>query len=74
MYLAKERARDRTAPKLFLCCGSEDFLFERNKEFHEYLDEIEYEHAWWVKPGVHDYDFWNAALPASLEWLAEQQG
>lgn len=31
MYLAQERVRDKTAPKLFLCCGSEDFLFERNK-------------------------------------------
>ena len=74
MHLATERMKDGTAPKLFLACGSEDFLYERNCEFHTHLEQIGYEHTWWVTPGVHDYAFWNASLPASLGWLAEQRG
>ncbi len=74
VHLATERIKDNTAPKLFLACGSEDFLFAHNEEFHAHLDKIGYEHTWWVKPGVHDFDFWNASLPASLDWLDEQRG
>ncbi len=74
MYLAAERLKDGTAPKIFLACGTEDFLYARNEEFHVYLERIGYEHTWWTTPGVHDYDFWNASLPASLDWYAEHRG
>jgi len=74
MHLADERVKDGTAPKLFLACGTEDFLFEHNTEFHAHLDKIGYAHTWWTAPGVHDYDFWNASLPASLDWLDAQRG
>ena len=73
MHLASERLKDGTAPKLFLACGSEDFLYARNCEFHAHLEEIGYAHTWWVTPGVHDYVFWNASLPASLGWLSGEQ-
>ena len=56
-------------PKLFLACGSEDFLYAPNSEFHAYLERIGYPHEWWVKPGAHDFDFWNASMPAALSWL-----
>jgi len=74
MHLASERLKDGSAPKLFLACGTEDFLYEHNCEFHTHLEKIGYEHTWWTTPGVHDYDFWNASLPASLEWFAAQRG
>ena len=38
-----------------------------------HLEEIGYAHTWWVTPGVHDYVFWNASLPASLGWLSGEQ-
>lgn len=68
-FLARERLANGGAPKLFLACGKEDFLFAPNSEFHAYLEKIGYPHEWWAKPGVHDFDFWNASLPASLDWL-----
>jgi putative tributyrin esterase len=49
-------------PKLFLACGTEDFLYPNNKDFHEYLSKINYSHAWFTAPGIHDYDFWNLSL------------
>ena len=67
--LAKQCVANGTMPKLFLACGSEDFLFEQNSSFHTHLNAIGYPHAWWVQPGVHDFDFWNASLAASLDWL-----
>lgn len=73
MQLARERMQDGTAPKLFLACGTEDFLYDPNAAFHAHLDRIGYEHTWWVKPGAHDFAFWNASLPVSLDWLGNER-
>jgi len=69
--LAKQCLQAGNAPRLFLACGSEDFLYDRNLAFHTWLEEIHYPHAWWVRPGKHNFDFWNLSLPAGLEWLQQ---
>jgi putative tributyrin esterase len=71
-YLAKSALKSAHAPRLFLACGSEDFLYKENLGFHHYLDDIGYPHEWWVRPGVHDFVFWNQALPAGMDWLKQQ--
>jgi len=71
-YLAKERLKAGNAPRLFLACGSEDFLYQQNLSFHTYLESIGYPHEWWVKPGVHDFDFWNQSMPAGMDWLKQE--
>ena len=73
-FLAKALADQNNKPLLFLACGSDDDLFDRSESFHTYLDSIHYPHAWWVKPGKHDFSFWNLSMPAGLEWLKQQQG
>ena len=62
------------APRLFLACGTEDFLWRNNLSFHEALEKMGYDHVFWTAPGVHDYDFWNRALPAGLDWCFGEPG
>lgn len=73
-WLAKEKLTADNMPKLFLACGSEDFLINENTAFHEYLEQIGYPHQWWVRPGVHDFDFWNQAMPEGMNWLKQADG
>ncbi len=68
-FLAKSCMERGNLPKLFLACGTEDFLYAPNAEYHAYLENIGYPHEWWVTPGIHDFDFWNASLTVSLDWL-----
>lgn len=49
-------------PRLFLACGTEDFLFKNNLDMHECLDSTNYPHVWFTANGIHDYEFWNLAL------------
>ena len=56
-------------PRLFLACGTEDFLYPANLDLHEYLKELGIAHEWITRPGVHDFNFWNAALPMALDWI-----
>lgn len=66
--LKKEK---RPIPKLFLACGTEDFLLNENREFKEYLDSqkvpVQYEEA----PGTHNFDFWNQYLETAVRWMVE---
>ena len=72
-YLAKMcMQKGAPIPRLFIACGSEDFLFEQNNTFHAYLDKIGYPHEWWVQPGVHDFTFWNKSMQSSMEWLVNK--
>ena len=71
--LAEAALKDGNAPDLFLACGSEDFLFAANTEFHEFLDRKSYPHTWWVEPGIHNFDFWNRAVTAGLAWWNEKR-
>lgn len=64
---AKDLAAGQT-PRLFLACGTEDFLYEANVKTHHDLESAGFEHVWWTRPGVHDFKFWNMSLRAGLEW------
>lgn len=69
-WLAKQAIKNtQAAPKLFLACGTEDFLYEENCRYHQYLNEIGYEHVFSVKEGNHNWDFWDSEIQKVLRWL-----
>lgn len=68
--LAKMRLdAGETLPRLFLACGTEDFLYPANLDMHNYLTSLGVVHEWITFPGVHDFRFWNAALPMALDFI-----
>ncbi|MDR1705696.1 MAG: esterase family protein [Clostridiales bacterium] len=56
-------------PNIYMCCGSEDFLINENRGFHETLQRLGVKHTYEEEPGVHDWQFWNRFIPRSMEWL-----
>lgn len=59
----------KNLPRLFLACGTEDFLYAKNEDFHQHLDIIAYPHTWVPFQGVHNFEFWNKAMEKALDWL-----
>ncbi|MFI3200980.1 MAG: alpha/beta hydrolase family protein [Eubacteriales bacterium] len=56
-------------PNIYQCCGTDDFLYAMNMEYHEkFLDE-NVEHTFVTSEGTHDWAYWNTAIAATLEWL-----
>ncbi len=53
-------------PKLYIACGTEDFLIEQNREFHTYLTKIGYTHSYTESPGEHNWDFWREYIITAL--------
>lgn len=55
----KLKAEGKTMPELFMCCGTEDFLLENNREFHRFLEAENVAHTYEEDTGSHDMVFWD---------------
>jgi putative tributyrin esterase len=56
----------KTFPFIYFDCGTEDFLFQNNREFAALLVEKKIPHEYRQLPGRHDWNFWNSQV---LEFL-----
>ena len=57
-------------PKLYIACGSEDFLIEENHEFRDHVKALGFDMIYEEWPGVHDWKFWDRACGRSLAFMA----
>ena len=57
--LAKKLNESGRLPKIFMSCGTEDFLLENNRTFHNYLESISAPHIYLESKGAHDMTFWG---------------
>lgn len=64
-----EKALKANPPKMYLSCGTEDWLFAPNADFHRHLEGIGYKHTFVQKPGLHNWDYWDPEIAAGLQWL-----
>ncbi len=56
-------------PDLYLCCGTEDFLIEPNRDFHRFLEDEGVSHVYVEEPGQHDMVFWLGSIERILAWM-----
>jgi len=68
--LAQSAAR---FPRLFLACGTEDFLLEDNRSFQRCLEKQGVPHLAIEAPGGHDFAFWSAHIALAIAWMFEEE-
>ncbi|MCG7408192.1 esterase family protein [Paenibacillus sp. ACRRX] len=56
-------------PKLYQCCGTEDFLYEDNLKFRDTARHTTYELHYEEGPGEHEWGYWDARIQDVLAWL-----
>lgn len=56
-------------PKIYIACGTEDFVLVGNQIIHQALEEYKINHTYITKPGNHDWQFWNEQIEAFLKWI-----
>lgn len=62
-------AAGKPVPPIYLCCGTEDFLIENNRVFHQFLEANAVPHTYRESPGIHDDVFWAQYKPKAIDWL-----
>ncbi|WP_426443669.1 alpha/beta hydrolase [Staphylococcus xylosus] len=62
-------AESKVIPELLIMCGTEDQLYEDNKQFIAYLDKQNVPYQFEDGPGKHDYAYWDKAVKRAIEWF-----
>jgi len=70
--IKKLKAAGEKLPEIYLCCGTEDFLYQKNADFHQFLVSENVPHEYHESPGIHDDIFWNEYKPKALAWLMNE--
>lgn len=64
-------------PKIYMACGTDDFLIHQNRDYDQYLTQKGVDHTYVEGPGAHEWDFWDKYIKELLIWLPleeEKQG
>lgn len=56
-------------PKLFQCCGTEDFLYKDNQTFREHALQLGIDVTYEEGHGAHDWEYWEPKIRRVLDWL-----
>lgn len=72
-YLAKQlKDQGVDLPRLYVACGTEDFLFSANEKLVKDLQAHGIDVTYDIGPGVHNWDFWDAYVKRGIDWLEEK--
>lgn len=61
-------------PKLYVCCGTEDFAYPGSRDFGALGKELGVDMTYVEGPGVHNWDFWDPYIRKILDWLPLTNG
>lgn len=69
-YLAERVANSKgPKPRLFQCCGTEDFLYTDNIRFRDFCSKLSLELTYEEEPGTHEWGYWDKKIQRVLEWI-----
>jgi S-formylglutathione hydrolase FrmB len=73
-HLASELcASDGPRPRLYQCCGTEDFLLAQNRRLRDHLQPLGFDYLYEEGPGDHDWKYWDKMIDRTLRWLLLNQ-
>ncbi|WBL14646.1 alpha/beta hydrolase [Sutcliffiella sp. NC1] len=67
--LEQRKDSNMEMPKLYQCCGTEDFLYHQNVKFKELCEQTKLELTTSFSPGEHEWGYWDAKIQDVLKWL-----
>lgn len=67
--IKKLKDEGRQVPKLFLSCGTEDFLYQCHLGAKEKLKNLGIDAHIEEHPGAHTWDYWDTHIQRVLDWL-----
>lgn len=69
-WLVKKLGKEGASiPRIYMACGTEDSLLERNRAFCKMLKDAGADVTYEEGPGGHEWDFWDRYIRRVVEWL-----
>lgn len=66
---AKLAESGKQLPRLFQCCGTEDFLYQDNLRFKAHIEKLPFEFTYVEGPGTHEWGYWDEHIQQVLKWM-----
>jgi S-formylglutathione hydrolase FrmB len=67
--LAKKVAKGSERPRLYQCCGTEDFLYQENIYFRDKVRKLPIDLTYEEGPGEHNWAYWDKMIQNVLAWM-----
>lgn len=67
--LAKKVSKGRIKPRLFQCCGTEDFLYPDNIRFRDSVRKLPLDLTYEEGSGEHNWAYWDKMIQNVLKWM-----
>ena len=69
-HMAEKRKDDPLLPKLYMCCGTDDFLYEANQSYLAHLKGLGIPVTYEQEAGYgHVWEYWDLKIQRVLEWM-----
>ena len=63
----------KNLPRLYQCCGKEDFLYEDNIKFRKHMRKLRFDYTYDEGPGAHDWSYWDTQIQKVLRWMLPEK-
>lgn len=61
-------------PRIYMWCGTEDFLYAQNIRMRDHLRALGYDLTYEESPGDHQWKHWDKKIADALDWLLPGEG
>ena len=61
-------------PRIYMWCGTEDFLYAQNTRMRDHLRALGYNLVYEESPGDHQWRHWDKKIADALDWLLPGEG
>ena len=71
--LAKKAAKSPLKPRLYQCCGTEDFLYADNVRIRDAVRKLPLDLTYEEGPGEHNWAYWDRMIQNVLAWMVAEK-
>jgi putative tributyrin esterase len=71
--LAEKVSQSVRKPRLFQYCGTDDFLYQDNLRFRDFIRPLGFDYTYTETPGDHTWVHWDSMIQNVLAWLPLKQ-
>ena len=69
----RNKKEGRAFPKLYLWCGTEDFLVDMNYLFDKHLSSLDVPHVLKISEGNHSWKWWDLHIQDALKYVLSEE-
>lgn len=62
------KKKNEDIPKIYMACGTEDFLLRENREYRDFLSSENVDFTYVESPGIHNWAFWHEYIEKAICW------